>query len=38
MKLQYLKTILPPADGLQKVNSLAWTPNKCAFVTQGGFH
>eukprot|EP00983_Pelagomonas_calceolata_P073778 1152272-Pelagomonas_calceolata.AAC.20 len=28
MKLQYLKTILPPADGLQKVNSLTWTPNK----------
>uniref|UniRef100_A0A7S3QV19 Intraflagellar transport protein 172 homolog n=1 Tax=Dunaliella tertiolecta TaxID=3047 RepID=A0A7S3QV19_DUNTE len=35
MKLQYLKTILPPADGLQKVNSLTWTPNnaKLAAVT-----
>ncbi|KAF5830572.1 intraflagellar protein IFT172 [Dunaliella salina] len=35
MKFQYLKTILPPADGLQKVNSLTWTPNnaKLAAVT-----
>jgi len=36
MKLQYLKTILPAGDSLQKVNSLTWTPNKCVACVQGG--
>lgn len=28
MQLRYLKTILPPSDGLQKVTSLTWAANK----------
>lgn len=35
MQLRYLKTILPPADSIQKVTSLTWSPNngKLAAVT-----
>mmetsp|Transcript_26109 Transcript_26109/g.57041 ORF Transcript_26109/g.57041 Transcript_26109/m.57041 type:complete len:1764 (+) Transcript_26109:195-5486(+) len=35
MQLRFLKTILPPSDGLQKITSLCWAPNngKLAAVT-----
>jgi hypothetical protein len=29
MHLTHVQTILQPADGIQKVSSLAWAPNKC---------
>lgn len=28
MQLRYLRTVLPPSDGLSKVTSLTWAPNK----------
>ncbi len=38
MQLRYSKTILPPADTIQKVSSLAWSPNKCVAPAHAAAH
>lgn len=35
MLLSHLQTILPPAEQLAKVSSLAWAPNKCVAQAAG---